>query len=180
MKPMRPGFSLPPLDTYDGPIPKGWVWQYKLNDERAILTPDGTLWNRFGTKIAGHKARAFAWAVERAVSVFPSMTVDVALLGYRGHFRVGSIVVLDLPGFPGNFHIRHARLSSVINPLIWNSDGGYDPINGPLHFLEWSAHPVALFRRSRGFPGVEGVIGRNPNVPYIQGDTRDMCKSKHS
>ena len=180
MKPMRPGFSLPPLDTYDGPIPNGWVWQYKLNDERAILTPDGTLWNRFGTKIASHKARSFARAVERFRFMFPSMTGDVALLGYRGNFQVGTIVVLDLPELPGKFRIRHAMLSVGLNPLIWNSEGCYDPINGPLHFLEWSAHPVSLFRRSRGLPGVEGVIGRNPNAPYIQGDSRDMCKSKHS
>lgn len=176
MKPMRPGFSLPPLDTYDGPIPNGWVWQYKLDDERAILTPDGTLWNRFGTKIAGHKAKVFAPAVARLHDVLPGVVADVALLGYRGHvFCPGPVVVLDFPELPGGFLERYKALAfACCTYLPGESDSDWP------YYLTTYDDPYWLFRSSRKIPGVEGIIGRNPNAPYIQGDSRDMCKSKHS
>lgn len=174
MKPMRPGVSLPRLDTYPGAIPQGWLWQVKLNDERGWLTSEGVLLNRLGKPFAPHKVRAFGPALDDLRTRFPGEEVDIALLGFRGGFPKGSIVVLDLPGRPGGFE---ERISTCTGELYLPEDGESAPV-GQVLCLDYYLDAKDLFQRTLGRSGLEGVIGRRPGVRYVEGDSRDMCKSK--
>jgi hypothetical protein len=171
MNPMRPAIALPRLDTYAGAIPQGWLWQVKLNDERATVSPGTRLLNRLGQPIARHKAAAFEDALELAFRLFDRQ-LDLALLGFRGEFPVGGIVVLDLPG-AGTYKERCIPLS-VLRPLSI----GDIPSPGMVYRLENFEDPVALFKQTIGVLGLEGIIGRRPGAGYCYGNSRDMVKSK--
>lgn len=174
MSPMRPAITLPRLDTYPGAIPQGWLWQAKLNDERGMLTPEGVLTNRLGRPFAPHKVRAFGTALEMLVDLFPGEPVDLALLGFRGGFPAGSIVVLDLPGRPGGFE---DRVAGPMGEVFLPEDGESAPV-GQVLCLDYYTDAKFLFAKTLGRTGLEGVIGRRPGVRYAEGDSRDMCKSK--
>lgn len=171
MKPMRPGITLPRLDTYRGAVPQGWVWQVKLNDERATVAHDGTLMNRFERPISGNKAKVFDDALAAALRMF-DRPLDLALLGFRGQFPKGGIVILDLPG-PGGF-LERTRPLEVLPALAI----GQTPTPGMVYRLTNFDDPEALFWSTIGVVGLEGVIGRRPGAGYCEGDSRDMCKSK--
>ncbi len=101
--PMRPKTRIPPLDRYTGPLPKGWEWQVKIDDERGIVRvhDDGSveIFNRHWEPLAAHKAKLFAAAAGTLPGLFPGEPIfDVALLGFRGHWTPGGIVLLDVPG----------------------------------------------------------------------------------
>lgn len=172
---MRPGVSLPRLDTYSGAIPQGWLWQAKLNDERGMVSPEGDLSNRLGQPFAPHKVKAFADALWTLRKQFAGEWVDVALLGFRGGFPVGSIVVLDLPDRPGGFE---DRLSGEALPFYEPERGLTLPDNPAVLRLSSYHDAKELFLRTVGKTGLEGVIGRRPGVRYTEGDSRDMVKSK--
>jgi len=178
MKPMRPATSIPRLDTYTGPLPKGWLWQVKLNDERAWMERDGTIWNRFGRPFAPRKVAPFQEALACVRALFPGVRVDLALLGYRGVFEPGAVVVLDLPELPYPFWARHARLRAWIDRLdpivVWR----HQPVLGRAYYLECYDAPGPLFMSTIGVPGLEGVIGRDPEAFYQEGQSRAMVKSK--
>jgi len=174
MSPMRPAITLPRLDTYPGASPQGWLWQVKLNDERGMLTPEGTLVNRLGRPFAPHKVRAFGTALGLLEAQFPGEWVDIALLGFRGGFPVGSIVVLDLPDRPGGFV---ERMSADTGTLFLPEEGEVAPV-GQILTLDYYDNAKSIFLRTIGKTGLEGVIGRRPGVRYAEGDSRDMVKSK--
>lgn len=174
MKPMRPGVSLPRLDTYPGAIPQGWLWQVKLNDERGVVSPEGDLFNRLGRPFAPHKVVVFGDAMKMLRGMLPGEWVDVALLGFRGGFPKGSIVVLDLPQRTGGFE---ERISTCTGELYLPEDGESAPV-GQVLCLDYYLDAKDLFQRTLGRSGLEGVIGRRPGVRYVEGDSRDMCKSK--
>jgi len=175
MSPMRPAVSLPRLDTYPGAIPQGWLWQAKLNDERGMLSPEGMLVNRLRKPFAPHKVRAFGTALEMLVDLFPGEWVDLALLGFRGGFPAGSIVILDLPGRPGGFV---DRIDIIQAPYFLPDLGEELPDSPGVLRLQTDWNAKELFLRTIGKTGLEGVIGRRPGVRYAEGDSRDMCKSK--
>lgn len=180
MKPMRPATSIPRLDTYTGPLPKGWLWQVKLNDERAWMERDGTVWNRFGRPFAPRKVAPFQEALACVRALFPGVRVDLALLGYRGVFEPGAVVVLDLPELLCPFWARHARIRAWPDPFYATSRNL--PRKGQAYFLpcylENTPGPRALFAHTIGVPGLEGVIGRDPEAFYQEGQSRAMVKSK--
>lgn len=171
--PMRPGRKIPAsrLDL----APSGWLWQAKLDDERGVVLPDGTLWNRFGKLLAPNKTEAFSDAVKVAVRKWPGRVLDVALLGYRGHFPKGSLVVLDIPSEDGTFCQRYA--------LIWPRclalfPGHHHPEPGSVYYLPNLGDPGMAYSLSF-CTGVEGIIGRNPEAGYEYGNSRQMVKVKH-
>lgn len=190
--PMRPGRKLPRLDTYGGPLPAGWGWQVKLDDERGVYA-GGALYNRHGEKIAAHKAAAFAAAVAEAARRFHGETLDLALLGYRSRFerpgpggigdggeggpRVCAVVILDLPDRGRQpWTERHASIVAAtpeFDPL-----GAATVAAGCCYHLADHADGPALFRRTVGVAGLEGVIGRKPDAPYCAGDSPAMLKSR--
>jgi hypothetical protein len=96
MKPMRPARSCPLSHA-----PAGWIWQPKLNDERALMDPDGRVWNRFEERFSLAKLRQFR---------LPEPCgewVDMLLVGFRtGQAR--EVVVIDYPGRPGGYQKRIA------------------------------------------------------------------------
>ena len=175
MKPMRPGVSLPRLDTYSGAIPQGWLWQAKLNDERGVVSPEGGLFNRLGRPFAPHKVKAFAPVLWELRKQLAGEWLDVALLGFRGGFPVGSIVVLDLPDRPGGFEERVA--TTKMGEIFLPEEGESAPV-GQVLCLDYYTDAKFLFAKTLGRTGLEGVIGRRPGVRYTEGDSRDMCKSK--
>lgn len=179
MKPMRPATSIPRLDTYTGPLPKGWYWQVKLNDERAWMERDGTIWNRFGRPFAPKKVAPFQEALARVRALFPGVRVDLALLGYRGVFEPGAVVVLDLPDMHAAYRIRALAVASAMPGLDhWTRLSPVRPSPGEAYYLWTYCEPDVLFRRTRDVPGLEGVIGRDPEAFYQEGQSRAMVKSK--
>lgn len=161
LSPMRPGIALPA--HYGGPFPAAWLYQVKLDDERAVYC-QGQFWNRFGRPFSPAKARVFPAP--------PFETADLALLGFRGHWEPGAIVVLDLPTIRRPFAERYAMLGGlpVFDP--WSMQ----PVPGTIYRLENFADPAALFARTREVGGLEGIVGRDPQALYVEGDSRSMLK----
>jgi hypothetical protein len=180
--PMRPGYSLPPLDKPGAVFPKGWWWQAKLDDERGILTPDGRLLNRHGAPLAWHKAAAFRQAAMALGAKFPGEILDMALLGFRDASTFqnvrGAIVVLDLPGHARRPWSERREMLALLPELDALSGGGAEIRPCGMYRLREELDPVSAFGRSRMAPGVEGLIGRNPAAWYQPGDSREMVKSR--
>ncbi len=178
--PMRPGQSLGELrPTFVMP---GWGWQVKLNEERAFYRHfDATLWNRHREQFDRYKAAHFEEALE-SLSIFAGSDrdiVDVGLIGLRevsvyGPGR-GAIVVYDLPS-PLPWSERYRILSASVPPIDLISGEQFKP--GMIYCLPQEYCAGALFERTRGVPGIEGVVGRNLSSPYIYGDTAMMAKAK--
>lgn len=181
--PMRPKTRIPPLDRYAGPLPKGWEWQVKIDDERGIVRvhSDGSveLFNRHWEPLAAHKAKLFAAAASTLPARFPGEPIfDVALLGFRGHWTPGGIVLLDIPS-ERPWTERRSRLAGI---PVWDPLDPKDtpPAPGAVAILpswpEIAWNPRDLFLRTKDVPGVEGLIGRDPAAPYQMGDSDRMVK----
>ena len=168
ISPMRPGITLPRLDQYSGAVPAGWIWEPKLDDERAILL-NGALHNRFGRPLAPHKARAFAPAIETLPF---EQELDLALLGFRGNLPLGAVVLLDAPGKMGYLD----RKSPFVHLPVLNFP--MKAVPGTVYRLPHSTDARALFESTINVPGLEGIIGRRPGAPYVEGTSRDMAKSR--
>lgn len=169
ISPMRPGITIPRLDQYTGALPAGWIWEPKLDDERAILL-DGMLYNRFGRPLAPHKAQAFAPALSDLAGL--GMPLDLALLGFRGHLPLGAVVVLDIPG-KAPYLDRKAPLANL--PILARP---VEAVPGRVYRLAQYIDARALFQETINVPGLEGIVGRRPGAPYVEGTSRDMAKSR--
>lgn len=183
-EPMRPKTRIPPLDRYAGPLPQGWHWQFKVDDERGIVRrhDDGSveIFNRHWEPLAAHKASVFASTAFRLAEKFSGVPIfDVALLGFRGHWAPGAIILLDLPsGLP--WADRYARIAAGDVPE-WDPQNKVDPVPGEILRLPdfVSADDAQLreiFEWTRGLAGVEGLIGRDPAAPHQNGDSDRMVK----
>lgn len=160
--PMRPGVVFPRLDEYLGPLPTGWDWQFKLNDERGWLV-NGVLYNRHGAVLPPAKAKHYR------LDGLPQHA-DLALMGFRtgGHKFV---VVLDPPsGDP--WQERQKRLDFP----VWEP-GTEAP---DVCRLATHADGRALFIQSLNLPHVEGVVGRRLTAGYQYGTSKAMAKSRWS
>lgn len=176
MTPMLPKLVLPRLDEYTGPVPKGWWWQVKLNDERGWLLPDGSVKNRRLQPLAPSKAAAFADAIREVHDFYKGHTVDLALLGYRtGPWRPGAVVVLDVPSLPGPWSERYPAFSKDW-PVYYPELG--EPVPDLVNVLDIYMDALYLFRQTLRRPGLEGVVGRDPEATYQSGLSRAMAKSK--
>lgn len=182
--PMRPKTRIPPLDRYAGPLPKGWEWQVKIDDERGIVRVHGDgsveIFNRHWEPLAAHKAKLFAAAAGTLPGLFPHEPIfDVALLGFRGHWTPGGIVLLDIPGDLPWAERRRRRMREL--PL-WDPLDPKDapPAPGTVAILptwpDTTRNPRDLFFKTKDVPGVEGLIGRDPAAPYQMGDSDRMVK----
>lgn len=91
-QPMRPGIRLQNLDF----APKtGWIWQPKWNDERAMMSPDGRVFNRHGNLFCHKKLAQFRFQP-------CGEWVDLLLLGFRtGAAR--AVIVIDYPYREGGY-----------------------------------------------------------------------------
>ncbi len=168
---MRPGLTFRPFDEYPEDIPAGdWVLQYKLDDERAILTPDGQLWNRFGSPYARNKATRFDNQVKVLSSAFPGAVLDCALVGIRRPGQPHAVVVLDLPEHAGTFLERY---DDIVQGLRGLSAFGVSCLN--LYAMGEARYMLAS---ARGFPDFEGLIGRRLGRPYVQGTSNDMFRCR--
>lgn len=183
-RPMRPGLSIPRLDQYAGPLPEGWHWQPKLDDERGVIErygPGASIYNRHGRPIASNKAHAFFEAAQELLNLFPDQDLfDVALLGFRGRtFPLGTIVLLDLPRVPKTWAGRRATVTE--RTLCWDPwESGPPPdlvVNVLGLYLDRSG-VYSYFASTQNLPGIEGLIGRDPAALYQQGDSKAMCKIK--
>jgi len=195
--PMRPKTRIPPLDRYTGPIPEGWDWQAKIDDERGIVrvpaepVTEYELFNRHWEPIAAHKAKVFDAAIRKLVGLFPDERLfDVALLGFRGHWTPGAVVLLDIPGEEP----WEARREKWIHMWIHMSPRGavyWDPIREPFDRTPGEVyvlasrnvgmdrrHVVEFFMDTKDKPGIEGLIGRDPEAPYQCGDSDRMVKCR--
>ena len=107
------------------------------------------------------------------------MRVDLALLGYRGVFEPGAVVVLDLPDMRAPYWSRNRAVAGTI-PVLDHQIGALtiNPHPGEVFHLWTHLSPSILFRQTRGVPGLEGVIGRDPEAFYQEGQSRAMVKSK--
>lgn len=186
--PMRPKTRIPPLDRYTGPLPKGWEWQPKIDDERGIVRVHGDgsveLFNRHWEPLAAHKAKLFVEAAGTLPELFPGEPIfDVALLGFRGHWLPGGIVLLDIPS-DQPWRVRRTRTDKI---PMWDPLRGHDccpddpdPEPGSVVVLpSWPEslwNPRDLFFKTRDVPGVEGLIGRDPEAAYQMGDSDRMVK----
>lgn len=159
MRPMRPGVELPRLDEYTGILPEGWIWQGKLNDERAIIRPDGAVWNRHGHPFAASKLARLRHAIDAAIRAHPGQVLDVALVGIREPAIPPRVVVLDLPGVRGSFPERYSRIGLDFRLPC------YDDARQC-----WNAY--------RHQAGYEGIVGRRKSASYEFGDSKSMMKSK--
>jgi hypothetical protein len=185
---MRPGLRLPPLDQ-EGVFLPAWratAYQVKLNDERGVFVPGQGLFNRQGRHLAGNKAKAFQPAIDEASRTFPNRVLDLALLGYRGTWTPGSVVVLDLMTVQDgktNYHPFEARYGLLEDRLeAWDPTRRTEPplVSRLLTYWFTAEQAFDLFHLTRSLPGVEGVIGRDASAPYQPGDSRAMFKSRHS
>lgn len=180
IKPMRPGLTFRPFDEHPEDIPEGeWTIQYKLDDERAILTPDGQLWNRFGAPYAKEKAVLFKEHAREAGELFSGITLDCALVGIRRPSQPRRLVVLDLLGVGSlDFGQRLSFIRGVTEGADWDP-----PLNEgrtKVCYLEdysLGLHRI-LLRLARSNPHLEGIIGRRAGKPYQQGTSNDMFRCR--
>lgn len=163
MRPMRPGVVFPRLDDYLGPLPAGWDWQLKLDDERGWLV-NGVLYNRHGALLPAAKAKHYCLD---ALTRHP--TVDLALMGFRtGGPRF--IVVLDVPsGLPWS-----ERQTQLDFPL-WTP--GTEPTAQCCRLATYT-DARALFLESLNRPHVEGIVGRRLTAGYQFGTSKSMAKCR--
>ena len=159
MKPMRPGIEIPRLDEYVGRLPEGWVWQGKLNDERAVIHPDGTVLNRHGRPFSPGKLVRLRHSIDAAIRAHPGQILDVALVGIREPSIPPRVVVLDLPQIREPFTGRHERIALDFRLPCYEDARAC-----------WADH--------FGKPGYEGIVGRRKAALYEQGDSNAMMKSK--
>lgn len=159
MKPMRPGIELPRLDEYTGTLPEGWVWQGKLNDERATIYPDGRIENRHGAPFTPGKLAKLRHAIDAALREHSGQILDVALVGIREPSIPPRVVVLDLPQIKGPFAARWERIALDFRLPC------YDDARQC-----WADHV--------GKPGYEGIVGRRKSAGYEFGNSKSMMKSK--
>lgn len=179
--PMRPKTRIPPLDRYAGPLPAGWHWQVKVDDERAFILPAGEIHNRHLYPLASHKAKEFRAPVAELLRLFPGETLyDVALLGFRGCRAERCLVLLDLPHRDERWRVRFPLISAACP--AWDPRAVLAPPAGSVvHLPDYPLNGEGVrkfFDSTRGVAGLEGIVGRDPEAPYMSGDSDRMVKCR--
>lgn len=173
--PMRPGLSVPNTDAGRAMLPKDWWYQPKLDDERAMVHASG-VYTRFGKPFDRVKLRKF----EEAIGVLRKALcnrvnldeawLDVALIGYRKTRPPYRVVLLDIPS---NLTYRErVKIPRGMIPAVFG-DGGYHVTYMP----ERSLGAAISLAESLG-SDCEGIIGRDPDAPYISGESNKMIKMR--
>lgn len=177
-RPMRPGLTLRPLDEHPEDMPPGeWYLTYKLDDERAVMLPDGSLWNRQGAPLAKEKAVRFTRHAQMARAMLPNETLDLALVGIRRPAQGDFMVILDRPDTSVLDYSLRMTMAGVIPVWLYLLEGELPPTlvsRLPI----FTGRSDSVFKWTRGADHVEGVIGRRANTPYRQGTSNDMFRSK--
>lgn len=175
--PMRPGLTIPDTDAGREMLPKDWLYQVKLDDERAVIDPMGNLWTRFGKPFDAAKARKFEPAIEELGDALPDLVLksanwfDVALIGYRKTRAAFQVVLLDIPTAIGSYADRK---------LLWR-DLPFFRDDGDFLACQLFSFPdpkLAIGAARNMGDQCEGIIGRNPNAPYQSGDSDNMLKMR--
>jgi len=172
--PMRPGVTL-----YSAAhLPGGWNYQPKLDDERGMLRiGDGALYNRHGAPLARNKALHFRGVCEELRNLFPAAKwLDLGLIGFRdirafGAAR-GAVIVFDVPS-ADSWLERYALLAVL--PVL-DLVAGEVPVAGRAYRLANSWQGAELFEATRNVRGLEGVIGRRIDAPYLSGESQAMIR----
>ena len=149
-RPMRPGVTLSGIDQAADIV--GWLWQPKYDDERAVITPDGRVWTRFGKPFSPRK-------LPPNLTKHPGEALDVLLIGFRTGEKPRRWLIVDRPDRPGPYWQRMLNLPAAMVP--------------PGRSTAKEAWELA-----RSIPGTEGIVGRRVLAPYCQGDSSDMVKIK--
>lgn len=182
LPPMRPGVNLG-NNLPGGWSMQGWLWQPKINDERAMLrTLDGTIFNRHGELMDSTKVPFFWPIISELRSAYRHTPwVDLGLIGFRDSetFRAsrGAVIVFDIPGDLNDrrpWLERREQLNCLPSLDLMNER----PKPGMAYRFEETDQGGTLFQLTRGVPGLEGVIGRNVKAPYQPGDSRQMAKAR--
>jgi len=171
---MRPKISIPNTAAGWRMLPQDWLYQVKLDDERAMLDPMGQLWTRFGKPFDSTKARKFEPAISvlsdslRDLVLHSANWLDVALIGYRKTRAAFKVVLLDIPTLPHQYRDRvwswdHLEVFGTGSSLACRLIDHEDP--------EFAAKAAANMGDQ-----AEGIIGRNPRARYFQGESLDMLK----
>lgn len=177
--PMRPALDLGAAMQRSWRHP-GWGWQVKLNEERAVFRLfDRTLFNRHRQLFDIYKARHFAQAMEALESFAGADWVDVGMIGVRDTAAFsgmkGAIVVYDVPS-DAPWEVRYRTITTKLPPIDLLAGEKFEP--GMIYCLPQEDMAGELFHRTKGVPGVEGVVGRNLQAPYIYGESIQMAKAK--
>lgn len=180
LSPMRPGINLGAAIPRDFRLP-GWEWQPKVNEERAVLhVPLGPLYNRHGALLDRRKADHYNQIVEELRIRFRSHEwLDLGLIGFRDSetFRAarGAVIVFDVPMVGEGTTWEERRTLLTCLPVL---EIGETPVAGLAYRLPETHAAGELFERTRGVPGLEGIVGRLLASPYNQGDSRSMAKAR--
>lgn len=175
MKPMRPKISIPNTAAGWRMLPKDWLYQVKLDDERAMIDPMGQLWTRFGKPFNFTKSRKFEPAISVLTEALPDLALrsvhwfDVALIGYRKTRAAFQVVLLDIPTASGSYADRK---------LLWRDLPFFRDDGDFLACQLFSFPDPELAAKAAANMGdqAEGIIGRNPRARYFQGESPDMLK----
>lgn len=182
LTPMRPGseFRAPLERSFVQP---GWVWQPKIDDERAVIRVlDGQLFNRRGQPFDRQKARPFGEACDQLRATFGGHEwLDLGLIGYRDSQTFaasrGAVIVFDLPSLNGDPWV--SRRQQLINRIpVLDLIAGEEAKFGMVYRFADEELAGELFHRTRGVPGLEGVVGRLLAGPYVQGESKTMVKAR--
>lgn len=173
--PMRPGLSVPNTTAGRELLPRHWWYQPKLDDERAMVHASG-VYTRFGQPFDKGKLAKFTEALQVLRSALRNSVdldetwFDVALIGFRKTRPPYRIVLLDIPSnLP--YREREAIPRGLI-PAVFG-DGGYHVTHMPCR----SPGAAISLAETLG-SDCEGIIGRDPDAPYISGDSDKMIKMR--
>ena len=173
--PMRPGLSVPNTDAGRAMLPKDWWYQPKLDDERAMVHASG-VYTRFGKPFDKGKLAKFTEPLQVLRSALRNSVdldeawLDVALIGFRKTRPPYRIVLLDIPS-DLSYRDRNV-LSHGVLP-VFNKEhiaSKLPPVTGFGNLaIEWAKALGA---------DCEGIIGRDPDAPYVSGDSDYMIKMR--
>jgi len=109
--PMRPGLTVPDTEAGREMLPKDWLYQVKLDDERAMVHASG-VYTRFGKPFDKVKLAKFTDAflelnrcLRNSVDL-DNCWLDVALIGFRKTRPPYQVVLLDIPTALGSYQWR--------------------------------------------------------------------------
>lgn len=175
---MRPKISVPNTAAGWRMLPKDWLYQVKLDDERATVHASGTL-NRFGRPFDKTKLAKFLPAIGELYSAMRNsvdlddVCFDVALIGYRKTRAAFKVVLLDIVNTAGNYAMRR-NLWQHLPEFVG------DDHNLACRLCDFTDPVLAAKAADNMGDQAEGIIGRNPRARYFQGESPDMLKLRFS
>lgn len=177
--PMRPGLTVPDTEAGREMLPKDWLYQVKLDDERAMVHASG-VYTRFGKPFDKVKLAKFTEALLELNRCLRNSVdldhcwLDVALVGYRKTRPPFRVVLLDIPTIDAPYLDREADICWA---LPW-WEPGHDNYPEACRLPVYSTSEVAIKNAIACAPQCEGIIGRNPHAPYQSGDSDNMIKMR--